>query len=312
MSSISVVIPIYREAQTIATLLEELGEEIAKTEESYEVVLVDDGSPDETWDVLLACAAREPGVRALRLSRNFGKESAIAAGLEHSSREASAVVVMDADLQHPPSLLPEMIRLWREEGADVVEAVKADRGDESMLYRFSARLFYRVAGRFSGFDFDNASDFKLMDTKVVDAWRLLGESNLFFRGMSAWVGFQRVRVPFHVAPRRTGTSRWNFWTLSKLALTGITAFSSFPLRLVTIAGVLFLLASLVWGTRALIIKFQGLVLDGLTTVILLLLIIGSMMMLGLGIIGEYIARIYQEVKLRPRYVVRETAPDSGE
>ena len=312
MSFISLVIPTYRESRNIVPLIEEIQQEMAKTGESFEVLFIDDGSADETWDILCECASRQRAVRAIRLSRNFGKESAIAAGLEHSSTEADAVVVMDADLQHPCSLLPEMIRLWKDEGADVVEAIKTERGDESLFYRLCSRLFYKIAARLSGIDLDNVSDFKIMDAKVVRAWRQLGESNLFFRGMSAWVGFKRVRVPFEVRPRQAGTSGFGLWKLVKLALTGITAFTSFPLRLVTIAGLLFLFFSLVWGARALIMKFRGIVIDGITTVILLLLIIGSMLMLGLGVIGEYIARIYQEVKLRPRYVVAETTPSIGE
>lgn len=312
MNRISLVIPTYRESRNILPLLEEIQLEMRRTGESFEVLFVDDGSDDETWETLRACVDREPDVRAIRLSRNFGKESAIAAGLEHSSAEADAVIVMDADLQHPCSLLPQMIRLWKDEGADVVETIKTERGDESLFYRLSSRLFYKVIGRLSGIDLDNVSDFRLMDARVVRAWRQLGESNLFFRGMSAWVGFRRVRLPFEVAPRQAGSSGFSLWKLVRLALTGITAFTSFPLRLVTIAGLVFLFFSLIWGSRALIMKFRGIVVDGITTVILLLLIIGSMLMLALGVIGEYIARIYQEVKLRPRYVIAETLPARGE
>lgn len=305
MSLIVFVIPTYRESRNVLPLLAELQSEMAKTAHDYEVLFVDDGSPDDTWETLLEAAAGNHRIRAIRLSRNFGKEAAIAAGLEHAGAGADAVVVMDADLQHPCSLLPEMIRRWQEEGAEIVEAIKRDRGREAWLYRLCSRLFYWIASHLSRIDLGDVSDFKLMDAKVVAAWGQMRESNLFFRGMSAWVGFRRVRLPFTVRPREAGTSGWGLWQLVRLAVTGITAFTSFPLRLVSLAGLVFLVFSVIWGTRVLLLKIQGNVIDGMTTLILLQLIVGSMLLLALGVIGEYIARIYHEVKLRPRYVVRE-------
>src|SRR2546423_9039277 len=301
---VSVVIPLFQEAAALPPFLAAVRHVLDQAAVSYELILVDDGSSDETWPVIANESGASSTVRGYRLSRNFGKEAALCAGLENA--RGTAVIVMDGDGQHPASLLPEMIRMWQATGADIVQAVKRSRGQESFSNKAGAFLFYAVLEKFSGFDLKGASDFKLMSRKAVDAWLRMGERNVFFRGMTAWMGFTTVQIPFEVAQRSTGRSTWSYLKRLKLAITGITAFSSLPLQLVTFAGVLFLIFSLVLGAQTLYLKLAGRAVSGFATVILLELIIGSFLMISLGVIGEYIARIYREVKGRPRYLVTES------
>jgi glycosyltransferase involved in cell wall biosynthesis len=301
---LSVVMPVFREGAHLPAFLSEVRGSLNQCNLPYELVLVDDGSPDDTWRIIAAEATICQAIRALRLSRNFGKESALCAGLEHA--RGGAVIVMDADGQHPPSLIPDMVRMWQTSGADIVEAVKRSRGRESLSSRLGAQLFYLILNKLSGFHFKGTSDFKLMNRKAVDAWLKMHECNVFFRGMTVWIGFTTAQIPFEVVPRSAGQSTWSVLKRLKLALTGITAFSSFPLHLVTLAGVMFLGLSVFLGVETLYLKLTGQAVSGFATVILLELVIGSLLMLSLGIIGEYLARIYEEVKGRPRYLVRES------
>ena len=301
---LSIVMPVFREGAQLAGFLSEVRGAAEQCNLAYELLLVDDGSPDDTWRVITAEFTSGRPLRALRLSRNFGKESALCAGLEHA--KGDAVIVMDADGQHPPSLIPNMVRLWQSCGADVVEAVKRRRGHESFSSKVGAQLFYFILNKLSGFHFKGASDFKLMNRKAVDGWLRMHERNVFFRGMTVWMGFTTVQIPFEVVPRSAGQSTWSVLKRIKLALVGITAFSSFPLHLVTFAGVIFLGISILLGLQTLYLKLVGRAVSGFATVILLQLIVGSLLMISLGIIGEYLARIYEEVKARPRYLVRES------
>jgi glycosyltransferase involved in cell wall biosynthesis len=270
----------------------------------FEIILVDDGSADDTWDRIKHEARSLPSVRAVRLSRNFGKELALCAGLERA--RGDAIVVMDGDGQHPPSLLPVMVEKWRTSGVDIVQAVKVKRGRESAMGKLGAFLFYLMLNKLSGFKLKGASDFKLMNRKVLDTWLAMRERNVFFRGMTAWMGFNVAQIPFEVAARRTGKSGWSYFRRAKLALIGITTFSSFPLHFVTFVGVVFLIFAVGLGVQTLYLKLAGRAFTGFATVILLELIIGSLLMISLGIIGEYLARIYEEVKGRPRYIVTES------
>ena len=301
---LSIVVPAYQEGAALAQALHGIAEAARETELPFELIVVDDGSNDTTWDAIVTAGSRVVEVIGVRLSRNFGKEGAIAAGLDLV--RGDACIVMDADLQHPPSLVPELVRRWRDGKWDVVEAVKTSRGRESFIHRVTARAFYRAAAWLTGYDLQDASDFKLIDRRVMNEWRRLGERATFFRGLVAWMGFSRTQVPFEVPPRHSGTSRWSFTALGGLAVHAITSFSALPLQLVTVFGLLMLLVALVIGAQAVRLWWEGLALPGFTTVILLQLIIGGFLMVSLGIIGTYIARIYEEVKGRPRYVVRET------
>ncbi len=299
---LTVVIPIYNEEKQIEKTVSVICEILQKASEQYQLVLVDDGSRDQTWQVLKSLADNIPGLEAIRFSRNFGKEAAIMAGL--SRARGDACIIMDADLQHPPELIPQMLQLWKK-GIEVVEAVKEDRGRESSFSRLGASLFYKIMHRLSGFNLENASDFKLLDKKVVQALLQMPEKETFFRGLSAWVGYSRAEVFFKVPERETGKSRWSALKLIRLAIGAFTSFSSLPLQFVTFIGVLFLIGSVVLGIQTLAMKLRGLAIGGFTTVILLLLIIGSCLMISLGMIGMYIARIYNEVKARPRFIISE-------
>ena len=298
---LSVVLPCLNEASHIAASVGTIQGILESIPIDHEFILVDDGSTDQTWDEMYRLAEKDPRIRALRLSRRFGKEHALCAGLEATLGDG--VLVMDADLQHPPALIPQMVHEWLHEGFEVVEARKTDRGDESLLQRLEAGLFYSLLRRLSGIDLAGASDFKLMDRRVLEAWASLGERNLFFRGMSAWLGFRRKELPFSVEARAGGQSGWNVRGLMRLAVTGITAFSSVPIHVVTLMGLLFLAFAGILGGQTLYNKLTDVAVDGFTTVILLQLLIGSVVMIGLGVIGLYVSRIYDEVKGRPRYVI---------
>jgi len=301
---ISLVVPLYKEGANLRAFLSEVTRELAKTGYGHELIAIDDGSPDDTWQVLSEMALTAPNLHCVRLSRNFGKELALCAGLERA--RGDAVIVMDGDGQHPPGLLPEMVQRWQTTGADVVEAVKIKRGRETLSGKLSALLFYIILNKLSGFDLKGASDFKLMNRKAINAWLGMQERNVFFRGMTVWMGFTTVRIPFEVAPRSAGKSNWSYLKRVKLAITGLTAFSSFPLQLVTLAGGLFFIFAVVLGAQTLYLKLLGRAVSGFATVILLELIIGSSLMISLGIVGEYLARIYEEVKGRPRYFIADS------
>lgn len=216
--ALAIVIPFYNEGRPAIASLREIDRVLRAAAIPARYVLVDDGSRDDTWEALNAAAVELPAARLIRLSRNFGKEAALCAGLE--AVDAPACVVMDADLQHPPAVIPEMYRLWRTGEWDVVEGVKAARQRERGWNRLGARAFYALLKRFSGIDLDNASDFKLLDAKVVAAWRRCPEKVTFFRGLSAWLGFRRRAVTFEVAPRAAGASHWSPFALMRLAITG--------------------------------------------------------------------------------------------
>jgi len=300
---LSVLVPVHNEGDQIAENLSLIHAEALKAGLPMEMIAIDDGSTDNTWHVLQTMVEQIAGLKALRFSRNFGKEGAICAGLAHSLGQAC--IVIDSDLQHPPELIPEMVRLWRDEHWEIIEGIKKTRGTESLINRIGARFFYRTLSGLSGYNLYGSSDFKLLDRKVRDAWLDMRERNTFFRGMVSWLGFRRKQITFSVAKRRLTQSRWSFFGLFRLAIVAITAFSSLPLQAVTVLGGLFLLCAILFSTYALVMYFAGLAFPGFTTVIILELLIGGVLMVSLGIIGTYIAQIYQEVKYRPRYVVAE-------
>src|SRR5215813_799394 len=300
---LSVLVPVHNEGDQIAENLSLIHGEALKAGLPMEMIAIDDGSTDNTWHVLQTMVEQIAGLKALRFSRNFGKEGAICAGLAHSLGQAC--IVIDSDLQHPPELIPEMVRLWRDEHWDIVEGIKRTRGTEPLINKIGARFFYRTLSRLSGYDLYGSSDFKLLDRKVIDAWLDMRERNTFFRGMVSWLGYRRNQITFSVPRRRLTQSRWSFLGLFRLAVIAITAFSSLPLQAVTILGGLFLLCAILFSGYALVMYFTGLAFPGFTTVIILELLIGGVLMISLGIIGTYIAQIYQEVKYRPRYVVAE-------
>lgn len=297
---LSIVIPAYNEEKMILKTTEVVSGIMEREKIPFELVFVNDGSRDQTWEMIEKAAEKNTHVTGIRFSRNFGKESAIFAGLANA--EGDCIAVMDCDLQHPPKTLVEMYRLW-EQGYEVVEGVKRSRGKESVLHRASAGMFYKIMSKAVQIDMSRASDFKLMDRKAVEALLSMPERNAFFRALSSWVGYRTTSVEFDVQERTEGESKWSTWSLIKYAVRNIVGFSSAPLQMITVAGVLTLFFAIVLGIQSLVKYFCGHALEGFTTVILLLLIIGSLIMLSLGIIGIYIAKIYEEVKGRPRYFI---------
>ena len=300
---LSVVIPAYCEQEMVPVAAAQITALLAQEKIPHELIFVDDGSKDATWARIEAASKQHETVRGVRFSRNFGKEAAIFAGLQHA--KGDCVAVIDCDLQHPPEKLIEMYRLW-EQGAEVIEGVKSDRGKENVLHRLSAKLFYSLISRATKVDMSRASDFKLLDRKAVNVILTMREKRAFFRALSSWVGFRTAEVSYEVRERTAGESKWSTWSLMKYAVSNITAFTALPLHLVTVFGILTLLVSLVMGVIALVQKFMGIALGGFTTVIILLLFLGSLIMLSLGIIGYYLGNIYEEIKDRPRYIVADT------
>ena len=298
---LSVVIPAYNEEEMVPAAAKAVAAVLENAAIAYEIVFVDDGSRDKTWPEIAALASKT--VRGVHFSRNFGKEAAIFAGLQ--AAKGDCVAVMDCDLQHPPEKLVEMYRLW-EQGAEVVEGVKSDRGRESAAHRFAAATFYKIISRATRVDMSRASDFKLLDRKAVNVILSMREKRAFFRALSSWVGFRTAEVPYEVRERTAGQSKWSTWALMKYAVSNITAFTALPLHIVTVLGLITLLVSVVLGITALVQKFMGLALGGFTTVIILLLFLGSIIMISLGIIGYYVGNIYEEIKDRPRYIVADT------
>ena len=299
---LSVVLPSYNEEASIPRAADTISALLTEAGIPHEIIFVDDGSKDRTWEAIQAQTGRHPQVRGVRFSRNFGKEAAIFAGLAQSKGDCT--VVMDCDLQHPPEKVVEMYRLWQQ-GYQVVEGVKASRGKENPLHTFAARSFYSIISRATGIDMSRASDFKLLDRRAVDTLLAMREKNAFFRALSSWIGFKTTQVEFVVQPRLEGESKWSIRSLVRYALTNIAAFSTAPLQLVTLLGVVVFCCSAALGVWSLYQKATGQALEGFTTVILLQLLIGSILMICLGIIGYYIAKIYEEIKDRPRYIVAE-------
>ena len=306
---LSVILPSYNEEKMIAVATKRMAEVLGGAGIDYELLFVDDGSKDGTWQEIQRCAKEDPHVVGVHFSRNFGKESAMFAGLE--TAKGDCVVVLDCDLQHPPEKIIDMYRLW-EEGYEVVEGIKEDRGEESGFHRFAANSFYGIISRATGMDMASSSDFKLLDRKVVDTLNSLPERNVFFRALSFWVGYKKAEVSYRVQERTEGESKWSTKSLIKYAITNITSFSSVPLHMVTVMGIVTLIVAVVFGVISLVQKIMGVAQPGFTTVILLLLLIGSFLMISLGIIGYYLARIYDEIKGRPRYIISRICGREGE
>ena len=300
MSKLSVVLPAYNEELMVGKTCRVLAEVLTKAKIPYELVVVNDGSGDRTWEEIQKAGERDANVTGILFSRNFGKEAAIFAGLAQACGDV--VAVMDCDLQHPPEVLVKMYRLW-EQGYEVVEGIKKSRGTETVFHRKSAGFFYRIMSRATGFNMENASDFKLLDRKAVESVLSMPERSMFFRATSSWVGFKSTSVLFEVQEREAGESKWSTGSLIRYAFRNIVAFTTLPLQFVTIGAGGCFICSLLLLIYSLVRYFTGHAVEGYTTLLIVMLFIGSAVMMSLGIIGYYIARIYEEVKRRPRYIV---------
>ncbi len=300
MALLSIVLPSYNEEQNIANTVKVLSELLEKEKIEYELIFINDGSKDATFAEIQKASQTNACVKGASFSRNFGKEASIFAGLQMATGDA--VVVMDCDLQHPPQTIVQMWKLWQE-GYEVVEGVKTNRGKESLAHKLSAGLFYKIMSAIIKMDMNASSDFKLLDRKVVDVLVQLPEKNTFFRALSFWAGFKTISVEYEVQERQFGESKWSVFSLMKYAVANATSFSTLPLQLVTIMGVVSIGFSFILAIQTLVRFLMGNSVEGFTTVILLILIIGGFIMLSLGIIGHYIARIYEEVKGRPKFII---------
>ncbi len=297
---LSVIIPAYNEELSIERAYYTISGILKDANIDNEIIFIDDGSSDTTYEKIKDLASKEKNISGLTFSRNFGKEAAISAGL--ASATGDCVVVIDCDLQHPPEKIVEMYRLW-EQGFEIVEGIKTTRGKEKKVHGLAAKSFYSLISSMVGFDMSNASDFKLLDRKVVDILNRIPEKKGFFRAISFWVGYKKATVEFDVAERMEGTSKWSAIALVKYAISNISAYSTAPMQIVTVLGFIMLFITAVFGVWALVDKISGRALEGITTVIIILIFIGSIMMISLGIIGYYVARIYEEIKGRPKYIV---------
>lgn len=300
MALLSIVLPSYNEESNIENTERVLSALMEKEGIPYELVFISDGSVDATYAEIVKASARNPHVKGAEFSRNFGKEASIFAGLQLALGDA--VVVMDCDLQHPPETIIKMFKLWKE-GYEVVEGIKSSRGRESLAHKLSAGLFYKIMSKLIKMDMNASSDFKLLDRKVVNVLLELKERNTFFRALTFWAGFRTTSVEYEVQERKFGKSKWSLISLMKYAVTNATSFSTLPLQLVTVMGVCSILFSIILGIQTLVKYISGTAVEGFTTVILLILIIGGFIMLSLGILGHYLARIYEEVKGRPKFII---------
>ena len=300
---LSCVVPCFNEAKNLTRLLPELEEMLAATGLRWEIIVVDDGSTDDTQAVVGEWCELS-GFRCISLSRNFGKEAAITAGLNAATGDA--VVLLDGDMQHSPAIVRDMIDHWLK-GAEVVYAVRKDRSDEGRLKKLGSRLFYKLLNASDRFDVpENAGDFRLMDRKVVDALASLPERNRFMKGLYAWVGFRAVALPYAPAARAEGRSHFNARKLMALAFDGLTAFTTWPLRMVSVAGLMLAVPAFAYGSYVVVDHMVfGNEVSGWATIVVSLMFFIGVQMISTGIVGEYVARIFEEVKGRPVYVVRE-------
>lgn len=301
---LSVVVPLYNEEQNIDYLVERLVSVLERLGTTYEIVCVNDGSKDDTLNCLVAHHHRNPAIKVVNLSRNFGKEIALTAGIDYAI--GAAVIPIDADLQDPPELIVQLVARWRE-GYDVVYATRRIRNGENWLKRLTAHGFYCSIARMSPVPIPrNTGDFRLLDRRVVQALKQMPERTRFMKGMFAWVGFKQTSVLFDRNPRFHGKTKWNYWRLWNFAIDGITSFTLIPLKVWGYVGLSISLISLLYATFLVIrTLIFGIDLPGYASLMVAVLFLGGIQLLSLGIIGEYLGRVYEEVKGRPLYVVRE-------
>lgn len=310
MQRLTVIVPAYNEAAVLEVFHERLSRVLDELPLEGSVLYVDDGSADGTWDIIESLARRDARAGALKLSRNFGKEAAMTAGLDEV--DADAVVVIDADLQDPPELIPALIEQWRA-GYDVVYATRSARTGETGFKRLTSSAFYRTMERLSDTPVPrDTGDFRLLSRRALEALRQLRERQRFMKGLFAWIGYRQTAVHYQRDPRHAGKTKWNYWRLFQLAVEGITSFSTAPLRVATWTGLSASILAFGYGlwvlTKALL---YGDPVRGYPTLMLVILFLGGVQLLALGVIGEYLGRNYAESKQRPLYFVEERRPPAG-
>ncbi len=304
MTQLSVILPFHNESEGVRPLLQRLNPVLTQLGMSYELICIDDGSTDETYTSLLRERDLDQRLKIVRFARNFGKETALTCGL-HLAKGGIAIT-MDSDLQHPPEIIPQLIDRWRE-GLQIVRAARISRDTDSTFRKILSKTFYALFRRIADIEMpEGAGDFCLIDRKAIDAINALPERNRFMKGLTAWVGFKQGSVPFEVEPRESGHTNWNFFRLLRFAIDGISGFSTLPLRIWTWCGALISLIALAYATY---LVFETLIygnnVPGYASLMVGILFLGGLQLLSLGIIGEYMARIFTEVKARPLYLISE-------
>ncbi|MCC5792643.1 MAG: glycosyltransferase family 2 protein [Legionellaceae bacterium] len=302
---ISCVVPVYNEEAVIDRFVPALAQTLQATGYRFEMLFIDDGSSDRTALILRSYKEQFP-IRYLRFSRNFGKEKALSAGLDYANGDA--VILLDGDFQHPLDLIPAFLDKWQE-GYDMVYGVRQNRQDESRFKRWCTAVFYRLTSKIIRINIPpNAGDFRLLDKKTVHALRQLPERNRFMKGLYSWVGFKQYAIPFSVQPRAGGYSQWNFYSLLDLAITGITSFTAFPLRVMALGGIATASIAFLYALWIILSTLLfGISTPGWATIVTIITFFGGLQLFAMGIVGEYIARIFDEVKLRPHYLIDEEA-----
>ncbi len=302
---ISVVVPLYNEELNIDYLFERLLSVLSRLDMTYEIVCVNDGSKDNTIGCLIEHHHQNPKIKVVNLSRNYGKEIALSAGLDYAN--GNAVIPIDADLQDPPELIAELVEKWRE-GYDVVYATRRSRQGESWVKRFTANVFYRTIDGLSQVPIPrNTGDFRLLDRRVVDALKQMPERNRFMKGLFAWVGFKQTSVIYDRPSRYKGETKWNYWKLWNFAIDGITSFSFLPLKVWSYVGLLVAIPSFFYASFLVIrTLIYGIDFPGYASIMVAVLFLGGVQLVSLGVLGEYLGRVYEEVKGRPLYLVRES------
>ncbi|MBA2648323.1 MAG: glycosyltransferase family 2 protein [Legionella sp.] len=300
---ISCIVPIYNEEAIIEDFLIALTNTLQILKHRYEILIIDDGSEDNTLTIIQAIKTRLP-FRYFRFSRNFGKEKALSAGLDFA--RGDAVILMDGDFQHPLELLQKFIAQW-EKGYDMVYGVRQNRVGESWLKRTCANTFYQLTSKINRINIPpNAGDFRLLDRKIVNALQQLPERNRFMKGLYSWVGFKQVAIPYEVQPRLTGHTQWNFYSLLDLAITGITSFTAFPLRMIALGGIGVATIAILYGFWIILSTLIfGIQTPGWATIVTAISFFGGLQLFALGVVGEYIGRVFDEVKHRPHYIIDE-------
>ena len=301
---LNIIVPLKNEHDSLDKLYLELTRNISALNLETKLIFIDDGSNDHSWEKIVTISSLDERVKGIKFSRNFGKEAAILAGLRES--EDGPVIIIDADLQHPPSLIPKMYSEWLENKYDVVQAIKKDPGNRPIFRILGVNIFYYILSKYSGFDFKGHTDFKLLDRKVVISILSLKEKRRFFRGLVSWYGYKTKSLEFSVADRVAGGTQWKFTNLISFAIDVLSSFTNFPLRLLTLFCISLVVISIVFIIFVIWNIFIGYDVQPIHLLILSILITGSLLSIGISIIGEYVARIYDEIKERPDYVITET------
>lgn len=303
-TSVSIIIPCYNEAGNIKVLYQKILEQVNKLGIGYELIFIDDGSIDETFNIIKSLHKENPNVKSVSFSRNFGHQAAIIAGLDFCKGDCA--IMMDADLQHPPELIPKMISLW-EDGFEIVNTIRDETSGQTFFKKLTSRGFYKLINMISKTKIEAGSaDFRLLDRKVVESFKEIGEYSIFIRGMVNWMGFNSTQIHYSSSERFSGVSKYSIRKMISFALDGITSFSSMPLHISMVLGLLISLLSFIYLVYALYIRFfTNEALEGWTSIIISVLFIGGIQLISIGILGEYLGKIFYEVKKRPRYIINK-------